>query len=337
MGAALGEPASKGIMLAQPSFSLLHRLSQDTLLDGVQMAEPLPDGRFLGIIGLELETPVWDVAQALRLQPIQPRPGAHEIARAVNDPEVAAIIGRYSDFLGYELAIAPEVAVGDEAVALGRTFVALLRVRSLVEILVPAALSCSWSAATLNRVPPHSCAALLLEDNPNLLQLEDRRAVLLSDLNWIFDNLSVFTLLNQTLPAYNLAVDSLCQHNHQGNLRMAAAMLWSGTEALFGIKGELTYRLAAYIAAFLENASPERHDLFRTVKEEYNVRSRIVHGDLSDQERICQHIVVTRKILSRLICKITERQGIPSIEEIDRLLLCQTATHLAQASPIQEP
>lgn len=301
------------------------------------MAEPLPDGRFLGIIGLELENPIWDVAEVLRLQPIQPRPEAHEIARAVNDPDVAAIVGRYSDFLGYELAIAPEVAVGDEAVELGRTFVALLRVRSLVEILVPAAMPCSWSAAILNRVPLHSCAAVLLEDNPNLLQLEDRRPVPSSDLNWIFDNLSVFTLLNQTLPAYNLAVDSLCQHNHQGNLRMAAAMLWSGTEALFGIKGELTYRLAAYIAAILEDASDARYELFRTVKEEYNVRSRIVHGDLSDHERIRQHIVVTRKILSRLICKITERQGIPATDEIERLLLCQTATQLAQPGPIEEP
>lgn len=118
---------------------------------------------------------------------------------------------------------------------------------------------------------------------------------------------------------------------------MAAAMLWSGTEALFGIKGELTYRLAAYIAAVLEDASPERYELFRTVKDEYNVRSRIVHGDLSDDERIRQHIVVTRKILSRLICKITERQGIPSTEEIDSLLLCQSATQLAQPSVIEEP
>lgn len=316
-------------MIAHPSFSLLQRLSRDTGADGANVAEPLPEGNFLGIIGLQLEEPIWDVATALRLQPIQPRPGAHEVARAVADPQVAAIIGRYSDFLGYELAIAPEVAIGDEALELGRTFLALLRVRSLVEILVPAAMPCSWSAATLNRVPAHSCAAVLLEDNPNLLQLEERRAVPTSDLAWIFDNLSVFTTLNKTLPAYNLAVDSLSQHNHEGNLRMAAAMLWSGIEALFGIKGELTYRLAAYIAGMLEDSAESRYELFQRVKEAYNIRSRIVHGDLSDHEGIRQHILISRKILSRLICNVTERQGIPSTEELDRLVFGQKATQLA--------
>jgi len=312
-------------------FSLLRRLDQNPALLGPEHASPLPEGQFLGIVGLQLDGGTWAVAQALRLQPIWPRSGAHEVSRALSDDRKAAIIGRYSSYVGYELAVAPEVAAGEEAVSLGKNFIALLRVKALPEILVPAALTCSWSASVLNQLPAHSCDATLIEDNPNLLQLEDARPISADDLNWIFENLSIFTLLNETNPAYTLAVDSLCQHNHQTNLRMAAAMLWSGIEALFGIKGEITHKLALYVAAILEQPGEARFQLFRKTKEEYNTRSRVVHGESTDLEKIRQHIIFTRGLLSRLVCRITENQGIPSIDGLDRIILGESATPVAQS------
>ena len=304
----------------QPSLRLLDRLREhpDATPEG---AEPLLEGWYFAILGLRLAEPIWDAASALRLQPIAPRPEAHEIARALKDAESAVVLGRYAMFLGYELAIAPQVASAEEAIELGKSFLSLLRVKSFPDILVPAAIQSSWSATTLRHVPAHSCDAFLLEDNPNLLQLKDSRAIPASELDWTLQNLAVFDVLNKTSPAYNLAVESLCMYNHQSNLRMAAAMLWSGIEALFGIKGELTYRLAAYIAALLESPGPARYELFCGVRKQYNIRSRIVHGDTSDLGAIRDHVVVTREILSRLICRITQDQGVPSTEALDALVL----------------
>ncbi len=320
-------------MKANASFNLLRRLDCEPLSGASEDALTLIEGQFLGIVGLRIESGVWDVGQALRLQPVQPRSGAHEISRVLLDERVAAIVARYSSYVSYELVVSPSVAIGTEAVDLGKGFISLLRVRSLPEILVPAALPCSWSAATLNRLNARSCEADLIEDIPNLLQLDETRIVSVDDLQWIFDNLSHFQWLMSTSAAYALAVDSLCQHNHQSNLRMAAAMIWSGIEALFGMKGgETTYRLALYISAILEGPGAARYELFKKTKEEYNTRSRIVHGSATDEEAIRRHILKARSLLSRLICRMTESQGVPATETLDKLISGETATLLAPSA-----
>jgi hypothetical protein len=318
-------------MSSDLSYTLLSRLDRNPGLVGLEELEPLPEGRFLGIVGLMLERPSWDVAKALRLDPIIPRIGSHEITRVVKDPRIAAIVARYVPYIGYELSVSPDLAVGDEAIGLGRDFISLLRVRAVPEILVPAVLGCSWSASTLNRRPAHSCDAELLEDIPNLLQLDDPRPVSVADLDWIFQNLSAFQLLLKTSPAYGLAVDSLCQHTQQTSMRMAAAMLWSGIEALFPVRGEITYRLAMYIAAVLDDPGPSRYQTFRLMKQEYNTRSRIVHGDATDFQTIRHHILTTRRVLSQLLCWVTENNGLLSPDELDGRLLSPSARELAQA------
>ncbi len=300
---------------------LIQRLEANRNILGTAAPEPLPKGLFLGIIGLLLQDSNWDLEGALRIQVIGSRPGAHEVARALSDQRVAAIIGRYGPLVVHELAVGPEITTGDEAISVGLDFMSLLRVKTLSELLIPAALSCSWSATVLNRVPPQSCDATLLEDIPATLSLEDPKAVSKDDLNWVFEHLSTFQQLYATTPAYALAVDSLCQHSQQTNVRMAAAMLWSGIEALFGLKGEINFRLALYIAAFLEDLGSNRLTVFAAVRSEYNTRSRIVHGDTSDEHLICNHVIKTRQFLSHLLCKSTENRGIPSKEALDAVIL----------------
>ena len=317
--------------------SLLQNLEEHPEDLDADAAPPLPEGRYLGIVGLKLEEPVWDMARALRLQPIFPRSGPHEITRALQDERKAAVAARYSSYVNYELAVAPEIAVGQEAVDLAYAFLALLRVRALPEILVPAALPCSWSAATLNRLAPRSCDASLLEDYPHSFQLESTRSVQKIELDWVFENLATFQTLKKTNEAYALAVDSLCQHGHQTSLRMAAAMLWSGIEALFPIRSEVTFKLAAYIATMLEPPSDQRLVLYRNVKAGYNMRSRIVHGDATDEISVRRHIIETRRLLSRLVCRSTELQGLPTPESVEAALLSGSAMAVAHPSATVQP
>jgi hypothetical protein len=309
----------KSIMSA--TYSLLRNLEDHPEALGVDLTPPLPQGRFLGIVGLRLEEPIWDVAESLRLQPITTRSGPHEISRVLLDERQAAVAARYSRFVNYELAVSPAIATGDEAVTFAYAYIALLRIRALPEILVPAALPCSWSATTLNRLQPRSCEATLLEDYPNSFQLEEAKTIAVADLTWVFDNLAIFQTLRSTNEAYSLAVDSLCQHGHQTSLRMAAAMLWSGIEAFFPIRSEITFKLASYIATVLEPPGERRHEIYKSVKSGYNTRSRIIHGESSDERSVRRHIVETRELLSRLICKSTELQGIPVIDAIEQALL----------------
>jgi hypothetical protein len=56
--------------------------------------------------------------------------------------------------------------------------------------------------------------------------------------------------------------------------------LWIGLEALFSESGtDINYKAAMRIAYYLGASPDERQSLFKDVKESYNVRSRLVHGD----------------------------------------------------------
>ncbi len=313
---------NEGRMAEPPRVStLIDRLQANPGFFELAASTPLPDGRYLGIVGLRLLERDWDLGGAIQIQAIGSRPDAHEISRALLDQQNAAAIGRYCHLVTHELAVGPEIATGADAIQLGLQFISLLRTKTLSEILIPAALSNSWSATVLNRIPQHTCDAIVLEDFPKFLSLEDPKIVNKDDLNWVIDNLSAFQQLHATMPAYALAVDSLCQHSHQGSVRMAAAMLWSGIEALFGLQSEINFRLALYVAGFLEDIGPARLSMFSAVKTEYNTRSKIVHGDMNDDAFICAHIVKTRHFLSRLLCKVTENRGMPSKEDLNSLIL----------------
>lgn len=56
--------------------------------------------------------------------------------------------------------------------------------------------------------------------------------------------------------------------------------LWIGLEALFSESGtDISYKAAMRIAYYLGKTPDERKALFKAVKDSYNVRSRLVHGD----------------------------------------------------------
>ncbi len=180
-----------------------------------------------------------------------------------------------------------------KALNLGWWIVSALRVRTCAEMLVVGVSDHSWS--TIAAIENRTCHIQLLEDYPKAHKFERTRIITNEDVAWVATYLVPFVqLLEKT--DFRLAVDSFCLHNQLANRRAAATILWSGIEALFHINTELRFRLAACIAATLEDRGAGRTDCYRRIKRLYDFRSRLVHGADAADVAVVEHIVEVRKI-----------------------------------------
>ena len=201
---------------------------------------------------------------------------------------------------------------------LGWWIIPALRCRTLTEILVPAVANVSWDV--MPAVQADSCDVQLLEDVPAAQRLSGKIEISVEALDWVRVNLEHWkNLLEQ--PAFRLATDSLTTHHQHANLRMAAAALWAGFEALFDVNSELRFRLALLAAAYLEKPGPDRLALYRRIKKLYDYRSKAVHGGATSDDLLIDHIIEVRGILSGLMCRMTESGELPTTAEFEERLL----------------
>ena len=159
----------------------------------------------------------------------------------------------------------------------------------------------------------------LLEDVPAARRFGDAIVVSQVDLKWVSVHLTAWIDLLER-PAFRLAVDSLTTHHQQANLRMAAASLWAGFEALFGVNSELRFRLSALAASYLEPRGTSRVNLYKRIKTLYDYRSKAVHGGATSDMQLQSHIIEVRGILSRLLCRMVEAKLLPSTEQFEEYL-----------------
>ena len=270
------------------------------------------------ILGLKTSVEDFEFLPGVHFQRVEDPPGEIELAAALKDPALFSAIGRYSHSIGHELAIETTDTPAQENYDRAWWCLSALRVRCLPDLLVPAVADSSWS--TMAAVPAKSCHAQLLEDSPRARKLGAAVDVTRGEFEWVANHVLAFRdLLEDT--RFRIAVDSLTTHHHHENLRMMAAMLWAGIEALFAINAEISFRLALYIAVALEPRGAARLDAFKEAKRLYSVRSKAVHGATLKDDELLAHIVSVRKLLSRLLCSMTERASIPSAAELEESML----------------
>lgn len=71
-----------------------------------------------------------------------------------------------------------------------------------------------------------------------------------------------------------------------------------------------TYRLSLNLAFYLGNNSTERIKIFKTIKEAYKLRSKIVHGCKIDTKKLDNTYLIIEEYLRRSLVKIlTGKQG----------------------------
>jgi Apea-like HEPN len=69
-------------------------------------------------------------------------------------------------------------------------------------------------------------------------------------------------------------------------------------------QGEASHQISFNVAKFLGKSQAEMKDIYRTVRAFYNVRSRIVHGGLPDQDKVINAALETFQLASRCLKKI---------------------------------
>ena len=113
--------------------------------------------------------------------------------------------------------------------------------------------------------------------------------------------------------------------------RMEAAdalvdMMIAAEAAFLGVSDELSFRLSLRVASLLETEPEEREELRLRIKRHYDLRSRIVHGTLTQKDRDALPAAASdfENVMRRAL-RIAVEQGLP--KDLDRLIFAGTRTN----------
>lgn len=127
----------------------------------------------------------------------------------------------------------------------------------------------------------------ILDFHLEVLAHDARRsgAVTDDDASWIRSHFEIFNALAAQSESFRFALESAHDWRFSRDPRIAVARLWSGIEALFRVSSELVFRLSLLSSSLLEPRGEGRKRLFEHVKQLYDQRSKLVHGQsLSDDK-----------------------------------------------------
>jgi len=142
----------------------------------------------------------------------------------------------------------------------------------------------------------------------------DARSVDIPELEWLRDNwYEAAVLLSKE--DFNFAVQAVdfSIWNHTAALALVA--VWGAIERLFSPSNqELSFRVAANIASFLEPAGRERYACFKKVKALYDSRSKAAHGaGEADMMPYAESYAIAR----RVILKMIETRHVPNKKQLE--------------------
>jgi len=137
------------------------------------------------------------------------------------------------------------------------------------------------------------------------------------DLNWlsgIWESASRLLLHSGFSVAFQ-AVDGSVWNR---SAALATVAVWGALERLMsGPTQELSFRVSANIASFLEHSGRERYECFKQVRGLYSERSRAAHGDHdSAVEPYEKSYMIARRVLLRII----ENGRVPDKQELEAAL-----------------
>jgi hypothetical protein len=187
------------------------------------------------LLGIEVENDPSISQGDIAIRRVEEPPFEIELARALADSRQFSRIGSYSHGIRYELAVAKSLGETNHVLQVAWWFVSLMRIKTLVTILVPVAIDCPWSVVA--GVNGKSVDSVILEDVPKARQFSPNNLVTRADITWVLERMPVFAKLLER-PRFRMAVDALTTHHHEASIRMTAASLWAGIEAIFSVETE---------------------------------------------------------------------------------------------------
>lgn len=162
----------------------------------------------------------------------------------------------------------------------------------------------------------------LLEHNIRMLVERDRMltAFTAADAAWVREHVETFNQLAAKSQPFRFALEAAVDWRIQRDQRAAVARLWSGIEALFGLKSELVFRLSLLVAAVLDERGDAREKRYKWTRKLYDQRSKAVHGSEMSADALRDAMNGSYTLLRALMLKVIERGAMFTDAEVDRLL-----------------
>jgi len=239
---------------------------------------------------------------------------------------------------GFEMDVSAEIYLPMSVVVSGLDrlntiwwIAALLRLRTTPEIYVPVISSEKFSS-----IPAIQQEALLWP-----MEIFTRRfmpvkapaqRVDVTELEWLKANWrdAARLLSNED---FTFALQALDQSVYSPSPALAIVAVWGALERLFSSSNqELSFRVSANLAAFLEPPGRNRLKCFKQVRDLYNQRSRAAHGD---DFKDAPPYVETYELGRRVLVKIIEARRVPGKEELEAWLFGDFGGKDVQNSAVQ--
>lgn len=170
-----------------------------------------------------------------------------------------------------------------------------------------------------------------IKEEPTLTPFETERrifgapegadcAISLEDLNWVSEKWrSAGRLLNSN-PKFFGALKAFDSATVRGRASASMLALWGGIEQLFAPSaGELRFRVAAFLASYLETPGSARLELYKRVLKLYNRRSLAAH---TSQEVETEPLLETYVIMRNALVSMINEEKLPTQSELESLLFC---------------
>ncbi|MFC0218053.1 hypothetical protein ACFFJ7_06590 [Pseudochelatococcus lubricantis] len=179
---------------------------------------------------------------------------------------------------------------------------ALLRLVKYAYLMVPVISDVPFDSAATSKQEP-----LLrpFEIEPRILSAgkKELSSLKIEDLSWVKSVWPRTAELLRTCSPLNMALRAADACTVRGRPASALLTVWGALEELFApSRAELRFRVSAHIAAYLEAAGPKRLELFKTVADLYNARSKAAHSAQDAEVAVLvQSFVILRNALIRMI------------------------------------
>jgi hypothetical protein len=151
----------------------------------------------------------------------------------------------------------------------------------------------------------------LLVDKPS-------RELTIEALEWIQQHWQAGGHLMSQSDSFNTAFQAFDSSTNERSYSVGLVTLWGALERLFSpAHQELTFRVSANIAAFLEPPGDSRLKLFKSVKKLYEARSKAAHGSGDNDHG---PFVETYQLLQRVLIRMIETSDVPNRERLETLV-----------------
>lgn len=94
-------------------------------------------------------------------------------------------------------------------------------------------------------------------------------------------------------------------------------LLWAGIEGLLKVEAEHNHRIALYSAIMLDGSDDQKQERFRSVRQAYSLRSRVVHGTKPKPEKLKVGYHEATELLASLLARCVELGRVPERDELD--------------------